>query len=447
MTRRPMSGAGIALALIASTASALASCNFIVGAGDYSVGDAETDSPTQGEMDSTGGQPDMGLPDEGGGQPDVAGGGLDVGSDRSDVGDDTNDATRGAMDGSVDAPRDVRNDSPIDAVTGGDAGDGGGHTDALDAADVVDAAADGGHALLDANDGAAEAETAPSCGQGLPVGESDFQKLVSTCLLAVSCDPDFFNVSMSQCISYDYLESIGSIACLSTIQDCAGFYSCEGRRYPTLAECPTGSTSVSCDATNNLAIDCSAGVVKSCSKYGGTCGTYIDGTGNVAVGCQVVDSCIPGGTGDQCSAGNKVYSCALSGVGYGRDCTTIGATCVANPTDGTSCYYNGPACNDGGADTCVGGALSTCTLEGTELNFNCARAGGSCAIDPTGAAYCLAPGCSTGQTCSESCGADGHTMTVCVGNAPYTIDCTQYPPFKACDQLLDSSGNPFAFCD
>ncbi len=440
MRGRATTRAALALVWTASVVSALASCNFIVGVGDYSVGDADTDGTAAEGMDGAGPQPDAGLFDVGAAQPDADGSGPDVA--QADVVGDGNEASRGVSDGPIDSATDVRSDA-----AGGHEAGGGGPTDASDAATRFPDASDGGNAVADANDGAPEAEAAAPlrCGQGLPTGQSDFQKLVSTCLLAVSCDPYFFNVNLSQCITGDYLESTGSIACLSTIQDCDGFYSCEGRRYATTTECPVGSTSVTCDPVNNLAIDCGAGIVNNCSKYGGTCGTYLDDTGTLAVGCEVAPSCTPGDGGDQC-LGNKLYSCAPSGVAYGRDCTTIGATCLSNPVDGTSCYYDAPACGDGGANACNGGTLSACTLEGRALNFNCTRAAGSCAIDNTGTGYCLAPGCSIASTCSESCGPDGHTMTVCVGNAPYKIDCAQYASFKSCDQVLDTSGNPFAYC-
>ncbi len=419
MIRRASGAAAVALALIAN-AGALANCNFLVGVGDYSVSAA-------GGGDETGGQPEAG-----GGLPEESGSGPEEAGDTADE-DDANDAAV-----------DVRTESPADAAR--DAADGGGQTDARYAADVLVVSDDGGDAAKEANDASFEAAMPPLCGQGLPTGQSDFQKLVSTCVLAVSCDPEFFDVSISQCVSYDYLEATAALVCLSTIQDCAGFYGCTGRRYPTTTECPAGASSVTCDPLDNLAIDCNAGIVKNCSKYGGTCGVYVDSTGSEAVGCEVLPTCTPGDGGDQCS-GTDLYSCTANGVGYGRDCTAVGATCQSVPVEGTSCYYDGPACTNAGASTCGGGALTTCTAENTELHFDCTRAAGSCTVDNTGTGYCLAPGCPVASTCGESCGADHHTITVCVGGAPYTVDCAQYPPFTSCDHQLDSSGNPFAYCD
>jgi hypothetical protein len=435
MTRLARGAAAISVALIASSGAALASCNFIVGVGDYSVGDAETDVTAADGTDATAGQPETATV-----MPDTSDGAQDA-SKGADAGGNLPDGAGEAVDGTgADAPGDARHDSPSVDAGGGGPGD---------AANATADANDANSSVHDANGGSPEAEAQappPRCGQGLPTAQADFQKLVSTCLLAVSCDPDFFNVSISQCISYDFLESTGSIACLSTIQDCAGFYSCEGRRYATDAECPIGSSGVACDAVNNLAIDCNAGIVKNCAKYGGTCGTYTDSLGSAQVGCEVVPSCTPGDGGDQCFSTTKLYSCESNGVGYGRDCTTIGSTCMANAVDGTSCYYDAPACSNGGTNTCGAGELSSCTLEGQSLSYNCARAGGSCSIDKTGAGYCLAPGCATDSTCSESCAADGHTVTACVGNAPYVIDCAQHASFSSCNQLVDASGNPFAYC-
>jgi hypothetical protein len=122
---------------------------------------------------------------------------------------------------------------------------------------------------------------------------------------------------------------------------------------------------------------------------------------------------------------NNLYMC-VNGKGYGQACGTS-STCIedtANPLN-TNCFFNGGKCTTPGY-TCSGDTLQWCTTHNVAFNLNCAAAGLTCAIDSvSGNGYCVAPGCTTTdyQNCVESCGADGHTATLCIGGLPYTFDC------------------------
>jgi hypothetical protein len=415
MKGRTASGAPVLVALIAGCCTALASCGLIVGVGDYAVGDSGADGTTGGGMDGTSGQESS------------AG---DVGADRADAGGGVGgDATREAA--TLDAPADNVGERNGDAGAGGDA------TDGSDASGV-----DTGRA--DAEGGSPGGEAGPTCGQGLPTGQSNFQTLVSTCVHAISCDPFLFPISLSDCLTHDTLQATGSLACLSTKQDCAGYYQCQGARYATPAECPAGGLS-SCDTINNLAIDCFNGAVTNCTQTGGTCQAFTDSSGNSRADCAVVNPCTVTDGGAQCS-GNNYYNCvpsspgASTGVGYGLNCTLAIATCTTTTGSGTACYFNGgSSCNDAGSVACNGSTLLVCGTTG-QFNYDCSRGGGSCVTDNLGNADCVSPGCSLSTSCSESC--DGaHTITACVGGAAYTIDCTQYG-FTTCGSDL-ATGNVY----
>ncbi len=368
MRRRQRTIGVLVLTLLVGGTGALVSCNWIVGAGDYVVGDGGADATSNTPAPST-----------------EAGG---------DVG------TVGASDGGV--------------------------------------ATDAGQ---------------PACGQGLPVGQSDFSQLVSTCVLTVSCDPYFFPLNISQCISNDYLPATGSVACLSKITDCAGFYRCQGFGFAAATDCPRGPASTGCDTSNNRAVNCTvddAGrafdTVQSCSKLGGTCGAYSDPAAGTAVAdCVVVPTCDAGGGGGSQCAGSKLYTC-INGIGYGQDCTSTISTCET-VNGSTSCYLDAPPCTSPGY-ACNGSVLEWCTSAHTQLSYNCARAGQSCVLDDAGGGQCVAPGCSlaAASSCVESCGPDGHTMTVCVGGAPLDIDCMKYPPFTAC-ATAENAGTRYAYCN
>jgi hypothetical protein len=355
-----------------------------------------------------------------------AGCGLVVGSGDYVIGAAPVDAGRSEQDRSVDG---------LDAgMMGTDAPTGGGIRDGGTIVIGSDAAAGG-------------------CGSTVPTTGTDFQKLVTTCVEAVNCDYGVFPVNVSQCITQNYLQATGSVACLSTTVDptgtCAGYYTCQGDRTARPEDCvgaPSDENSGSCDG--NVATTCSGdkyiGVVQNCDQLHGTCATHDDGFGGIQADCAVIPSCTDDPDGTYYCSGNKLYTCGDDGVGYGKDCSAINATCF-DPGDGSgaSCYFNAPSCTTAGS-SCSSNDLNYCTGAGQQFDYDCSRAGLSCAEDDAGA-VCVGAGCAlpSASTCDESC--DGVNATVCIGGAPFTIDCTAYG-FRTCSFESGLDNGDYAFC-
>jgi hypothetical protein len=413
MKRAARDGAAIAAVLLVAS-GAVAGCNVLVGVGDYSVGDAEADGTSGAENES-------GTP-------------VDAGSDQS-IG--ARDGQGDGAGGQGDAPADSRNDrvdsSAVDARpldTGADRVDSSPPDSAIDVG-------------IDVGSPVVEAGPPPTCGQAIPTGPA-FASLVNACVLATGCEPLEFAVSLSDCITNDSLHAVPGFACLPSITSCLGatnsYYSCVGTR--AASEC--ASTTVS-SCSNNVAVDCFFGSATNCGPTGGTCETYTDSNGNSRADCAVLPTCMVTDESPQCS-GNTSYTClpptgvGTAGVGFGLSCTGIDATCTSTTSGGTGCYYNGSAtCGNLGAATCSDATtLQACTSTGQQFNYDCSRAGGTCATDTLGDIACVSPGCSPTSTCMESCDGN-HTVTVCVGGVSYAIDCTQHGNFTSCGVLTDGN--------
>jgi hypothetical protein len=403
---------------------AVASCNLVVGVGDYSVGDAEADGTTLGDV---GAGSDVGHDQT-----------TDRGGDQTNGGDGPTDGgPTDANGGGADVPGEALADSGLE---GG--GDGGSNRDA----------ADGGDASRDAGSGDAEGgslDAAVTCGQGIPTGQA-FNSLVTSCVLAASCDIFPFAYRISDCLSRNALKASAYYSCLSTITSCAGatnsYYSCTGLR--PAPEC-AGTFTSSC--TGNVAFDCShanapfIAIATNCNTRGGTCATYTDSTGASRADCVVVPSCTVTDGGTQCS-GNSAYTClsnngGTAGTGFGRNCGA-NAMCTTPTGGGTGCYVKGAStCTDGGGTaTCsASGTARACTTLGQVFDFDCTAAGGSC-VTEGGVTDCVGPGCTLSSPCAESCNGTTNVMTVCVGGAPYPIDCTQYSQYGFTGCAINSAG-------
>jgi hypothetical protein len=302
-------------------------------------------------------------------------------------------------------------------------------------------------ATTDAPQSDAPGLEAGACGSGLPTSSPAFQTAVTTCVLAASCDPFLFQTTISECISEDYLNSIGSQKCLTSIADCTGYAGCTGQQIPTVGagmQCASSTMDAYCSGTTaiNCGNDSSQGTFAlKCSVAGGTCGTYPDpmGTGTVA-GCLVEPTCTEVDSNQHCDTTNNVLYTCVNGMGYGQTCDTLNATCKEDPVNGTSCYFNGATCSTPGHTCNSMNQVKWCTSGGVIFTFNCGTAGLTCTPDTLGGtADCVAPGCTVDDynNCTETCAGDGHTMNLCVGGAPYTFDCKTLG-FKTC---TDSTTN------
>jgi hypothetical protein len=377
-------------ALVGGVALAgLTGCNLVVGAGDYVVeksdGATLADGATQTES------------------------GTSPGDDASDDGSSTTTPDSGT-DGGV--------------VSTGDAGEGG---------------------VTPFDSG-----VPPTCGQTIPTTSADFQALVTACVMASNCDPEFFDVNVSDCVTNDYLAAVGvgssAALCLSTITSCAGYYTCMGERNTTTAECSGNVGSGSCSGTvaKTCFIDSEfTGSLQNCAMLGGTCAVHTDSNSDQLADCKVLATCSNGDEDTHCS-GTKLYTC-YGGVGYGKDCANLGATCKT--VNGyPQCVFNETACSTQGT-TCAGADATECSVADQSLDLKCGRAGGTC-VNDVSAAACVAPGCEPPSTngCLEECASDGVTADVCVGGQQIGIDCSKYG-FTACDDTLsDPNETNAAFC-
>jgi hypothetical protein len=318
------------------------------------------------------------------------------------------------------------------------------------ASDVV-SATDTGTTVTDTGTPAMDSGP-PTCGSGLPTTSPAFQNIVKSCAVAEACAPGGFILDMSDCITEDFLHSVPEFSCLLGISSCAQYEACQGGGIPTTAQCPSTHQAPFCTDAG-VGINCGGSLYNAialdCAVLGGTCTVYSTDAGSAA-DCKVLSSCSkPDPTTEYCS-GNDLYEC-IGGAGYGQTCGS-NATCIADPSNGTTCYFNTGSCNYSGIDTytCNGNTVDWCTEvnnAGELFPFNCSTAGLTCNgnSDGQGNAGCLAPGCTANDlaNCTESC--SGSMASVCVGGAPYTFDCSAIG-FTTCATLSDSNGNSYVAC-
>ena len=278
---------------------------------------------------------------------------------------------------------------------------------------------------------------------GLPTGDPAFQQLVNACVLAVSCDPLFFDVPVSDCINRDYLDTFFPDKCLAGIKSgasgpCDDYYACEGSRIAAPSECSEASTADTDIGTCNAGIATSClgsgdGIIFNCGALGGTCTTYHESDyadfGDTAAGCQILSNCTdPTDNSLHCGTSSQLYICEATDtsatLGIGRTCPA-GSTCQTS-NGNTDCYVSAPSCTAAGT-SCANGELTTCvdlTSGNQQYTTTCAAAGLECSGTP---AACVAPGCSG---CVETC--NGASLQTCIGGAPFTVDCTALG-FNICD--------------
>jgi hypothetical protein len=296
------------------------------------------------------------------------------------------------------------------------------------------------------DDGEADAAEGDACGRGL----DGLQGVATACALAVSCDPGYFNVNISQCIAMNFLAAYANFGCLTQIANCNGYFACTGFRNPTVAECPTGAVGERCDPDAGNAIQCDVGQVQNCEQTAGSvCATYEDDGGSTVAGCALNASCSTANTGFLCSEDRSTLYHCENGRAYGFNCSVLhsicetagGAGCDLNPSSAASCATPGSSCNDAGA-------IVRCRPDLAQVEYDCAGVGLSC-VNNDGGPACAAPGCATSSCPPESCDSDGKTMHVCVGGAPYPIDCTKVgnQGFQGCAVLTETGTNTvYAYC-
>jgi len=279
---------------------------------------------------------------------------------------------------------------------------------------------------------------APACAPGsagLPT-DAAFQQLVKACVLAATCDPVFFPVTVSQCIATDYLDTHFATKCLAGITSCADYYACQGTRIATPSEC-SGASGSSTDigaCNGTVATACffdGNGLVSNCAALGGTCTVYHESatTSDTGAGCEILPSCADPTDGSVHCSGSSAYTCVstdtTTNLGIAAESCATGSTCWTDNDRSSACLATTTACTATGT-TCSGDNLTTCESRssGNELYTNsCSVAGLACTPSSGGtAASCTAPGCAN-SGCTESC-LDVTHLQACIGGAPYVVDCT-----------------------
>lgn len=298
----------------------------------------------------------------------------------------------------------------------------------------------GGEAGASGEAGAAGgAGTAGSGGCGSVV--SPDAKTLRACVLSVSCSPFYPTRSISYCVTNDYLAAYPDLACKKAAATCGDIEVCEGEGYYTGGVCSGTSEKWRCDGDRAVRCSASAPYFVDCGQRGATCATLPAGSDLSYFPCVVAPSCT--GTGSTCSG--SVLSTCVGGVGYGLDCALSKATCAPDAKGEPGCFYKLPTCSDTGTNTCEGAVSRTCTSSGGTLAFDCGTSGFSCK-EEAGSTYCLASGCQPGD--AKACKADtcsGSKMTLCLGGAPYTIDCKDYG-FSSCIDDKSDTGLVYAHC-
>ncbi len=303
----------------------------------------------------------------------------------------------------------------------------------------------------------------PVCGangavlpNGLPTGDPAFQQLVKACVLAVSCDPLYFDVTISDCITNDYLHSHETSDCLSKITSCADYFACTGSRAATKAECQSAydsDTAFGSCSSSGVATSCSwsgFGTISNCAALGGTCTVYHDPDyatyGETWAGCELGTCTDSTTSAPKCGTSTQVYTCqstdTTTNLAIGRQSCGAGSTCQS--TGGlATCADMATACTTLGA-SCSGNTLTTCQAVGTgkqQYTTNCAAAGLQC-TPGLGTGACTAAGC-VAANCTEGC--TNNQLTVCIGGAPFAVDCPSLG-FASCDYGYDANDTTFNYC-
>jgi len=307
------------------------------------------------------------------------------------------------------------------------------------------------------DDGGPESGCAPDAA-GLPIGDPAFQKLVKACVLAATCDPRYFPVTVSECIATDYLDTHFATKCLAGITSCADYYACQGTRIATPTECSAASTqNIDIGSCNGaVATAClydGNGVVSNCAALGGTCTVYHESTystsGDTGAGCKLLSSCSDPTDGSTHCSGSSAYECVATdtstNLGMLTESCATGSMCSTGNLGATACVATTTACSAAGT-SCAADNLTTCetTSSGLQQYTNaCSAAGLTCTPSSGGSpAACTSPGCAT-SGCTESC-LDTTHLQACIGGAPYVVDCTALG-FPYCD-TGSGSHSGFNYC-
>jgi hypothetical protein len=307
-------------------------------------------------------------------------------------------------------------------------------------------------------DAGADVDAAASCSSSA-LNSSELMPAIQSCVLLRACFPvgaSPISNTVSQCVTYDEPHRNAGLSC-STVTNagCADMAQCFGNGFDFSSDCASNEISAKC--VGNKAVICGVDSLAGVNEYydcdisGGTC-TVLDGDSGVPnyAGCVVVSSCSDPPQTTECSGTAYAYTC-IAGKGFGQNCASRSETCETRAS--SACYFHDTPCG-ATLTTCdtATGVISVCA-NGYEDTYDCSNSGLGCALDSSNNGYCLAPGCTPTTQCSPSCDADGHTIHLCIGGAPLTVDCANflYDPttnthFSSCLDFGTSSA-PDPVCD
>ncbi|MBN2341530.1 MAG: hypothetical protein JXX29_14330 [Deltaproteobacteria bacterium] len=254
----------------------------------------------------------------------------------------------------------------------------------------------------------------------------DAQK-VRQCVMELTCLDNWNLTRISDCITYD----IEALPCSGAAQTCGDIYQCKGEMWadPDIY-CQDAMPGWKC--VDNLAVFCDGGnsYFFDCEKVGATCEMYaeIDTDSEVLYRpCRLKEplTCDDPPHLSMCH-GNYRYTC-IGNKPYGRDCGNWSEYCIETVPGEAYCGLSNTTCSNIGEADCVGNVLQYCDGDGYQHDIDCELAGSRCSVDDQNYIYCAAPGCTTDieAGCEEGCHSDT-IMRVCVGGAPYLIDCIAY---------------------
>ena len=268
---------------------------------------------------------------------------------------------------------------------------------------------------------------------------------VQTCVYDLSCNPLVPPVVLSDCINYGLFTS-----CSEGAQSCDDVITCTGiAREDHDTVCGAGELGWKCDG--DIAIRCneSSSFSIDCARYGASCDPFDSGEDLNIRPCALRTPSPCDTPSDQSlCAGNVRYQC-VDGKAYGADCGVFANVCSEAIPGAAVCTEFRAEC-DGpfGVVSCSGDAIEVCDTSMGYARYDCAPAGATCATQGTSNGYCLAPGCTIAEfeACKESCLPDGR-MQVCVGGAPYVIDCQDYG-FNRCTTYVNhpKTGGDYVEC-
>lgn len=246
--------------------------------------------------------------------------------------------------------------------------------------------------------------------------------LVQSCVLGNACDPLVPQFTLSMCITYDT-----PTGCASRAEDCSDMAKCNKRQWEPDSACSRGESGWKCAGARAIQCGDERPWSVDCGSLGGTCLLYTGSQTDPTWPCWIeAPSGCDGAPDVFACSGDIRYTCR-DGLTYGVDCSQVGLSCIEDAAGEAYCGTVRSSCDEPSTSSCVDNAVELCSASGLAFSYDCSRGSGACKTDGSQEWYCPARGCSPEDElqCVEEC-LDSRVMKVCVGGAPYHIDCADY---------------------